>query len=37
MITNMNTLKELVNKIYTDLQKSDWIKKYPDLTEKGIV
>lgn len=37
MITNMNTLKELVNKIYTDLQKSDWIKKYPDLAEKGIV
>ena len=33
----MNTLKELVNKIYTDLQQSDWIKQYPDLAEKDIV
>lgn len=33
----MNTLKELVNKIYTDLQQSDWIQQYPDLTEKGFV
>ena len=33
----MNTLKELVNKIYTDLQKSDWIEQYPDLAEKDIV
>lgn len=33
----MNTLKELVNKIYTDLQESDWIKQYPNLTEKSFV
>lgn len=33
----MNTLKELVNKIYADLQKSDWIKQYPDLTEKAFI
>ena len=33
----MNTLKELVNKIYNDLQESDWIEEYPDLSEKGIV
>ena len=33
----MNSLKDLVNKIYNDLQKSDWIKQYPDLTEKTFV
>ena len=33
----MKTLKELVDKIYNDLQKSDWIKEYPDLTGKDIV
>jgi hypothetical protein len=33
----MSTLKELVNKIYTDLQKSDRIKQYPDLTEKAFI
>ena len=33
----MNTLKELVNKIYTDLQSTDWIEQYPDLTEKDVV
>ena len=33
----MNSLKELVNKIYTDLQESDWIEQYPDLSEKDIV
>jgi hypothetical protein len=33
----MDTLKELVSKIYNDLQKSDWIEQYPDLTEKDIV
>jgi len=33
----METLKKLVNKIHTDLQKSDWIKQYPDLTGKGFV
>ncbi len=33
----MNTLKELVTKIYNDLQKSDWIKQYTDLTEKSFI
>jgi len=33
----METLKELVNKIYTDLQESDWIRQYPDLVEKSFV
>ncbi len=33
----MNTLKELVNKIYTDLQESERIIQYPDLKEKGVV
>lgn len=33
----MKTLKELVNKIYTDLQESDWIKQYPDLAVKSFV
>ena len=33
----MNSLKELINKIYNDLQKSDWIEQYPDLFEKDIV
>ena len=33
----METLKELVNKIYTDLQESDWIKQYPDLAVKSFV
>ena len=33
----MDTLRELVNKIYNDLQDSDWINQYPDLTEKDIV
>ena len=33
----MNTLKELVNKIYIDLQESVWIQQYPDLTEKDVV
>lgn len=33
----MNSLKELVNKIHNDLQESDWIKEYPDLTDKSIV
>ena len=23
--------------IYTDLQESDWVKQYPDLTEKDVV
>ena len=32
----MNTLKELVGKIHFDLQKSDWIKEYPDLSKKMI-
>lgn len=33
----MNTLKELVNKVYTELQSTDWIEQYPDLSEKDIV
>lgn len=33
----MNTLKELLNKVYLDLQKTDWIKEYPDLSEKRVV
>lgn len=33
----MNTLKELVNKVYTDLEKSDWIEQYPDLARKDVV
>jgi len=33
----MNSLKELIDKIYNDLQKSDWIEQYPDLAEKDIV
>ena len=33
----MNSLKELIDKIYNDLQKSDWIEQYPDLSEKDIV
>lgn len=33
----MNTLKELLNKVYLDLQKSDWLKEYPDLSEKRVV
>ena len=30
----MNTLKELVNKVYLDLQSSEWINEYPELSEK---
>lgn len=33
----MNTLRELVNKVYTDLQRSDRVKEYPDLAEKDVV
>jgi hypothetical protein len=33
----MNSLKELIYKIYNDLQKSDWVEQYPDLAEKNIV
>ena len=33
----MNTLKELLNKVYLDLQNSDRIDEYPDLSEKRIV
>ena len=33
----MNTLKELINKVDTDLQKSDWLNQYPDLEEKDIL
>ena len=37
LYVTMNTLKELVNNVYTDLQKSDWINQYPELTEKSTV
>ena len=30
----MNTLKNLVDKIYINLQSSDWIKEYPELSKK---
>lgn len=33
----MNTLKDLLDRVYNDLQNSDWIKQYPDLTEKKFV
>lgn len=33
----MNSLKELLNKVYLDLQKSNWIKEYPDLSEKRVI
>ncbi len=33
----MNNLKELVNKVYKDLQESDWVKQYPELRQKGVV
>lgn len=33
----MNSLKELFNKVYLDLQKSNWIKEYPDLSEKRVI
>ncbi len=33
----MNTLKDLVNKVYTELQATDRVKEYPDLTEKWSV
>ena len=33
----MNNLKELINKVYKDLQESDWIDQYPELREKDVV
>lgn len=33
----MNKLKELVDKVYLDLQSSDWIKEYPELSKKRNV
>ena len=33
----MNTLKELVNKVYNDLQESDWINEYPELNDRSVV
>ena len=33
----MNTLKELLDKVYLNLQNSDWIKEHPDLSEKRVV
>lgn len=33
----MSTLKDLVNRVYADLQESDWIGQYPDFKEKSFV
>ena len=33
----MNSLKDLVKKIYIDLQQSDWINEYPELNEKYVL
>lgn len=33
----MNTLKELVIKIYSDLQNSERINEYPDLSNKKVL
>lgn len=33
----MERLKELVDKIYVDLQDTDWIVQYPELSEKSIL
>lgn len=33
----MNKLRDLVEKVYNDLQQSDWINEYPELMEKDIV
>ena len=33
----MNNLKELINKVYEDLQESDWIQQYPELKQKDVV
>lgn len=33
----MNTLKELLDKVYLNLQNSEWINEYPDLSEKRVV
>ena len=33
----MNTLKELLDKVYLNLQDSNWIDEYPDLSEKRVV
>ena len=33
----MNRLKELVDKVYLDLQKTEWINEYPELSEKKNV
>ena len=33
----MDRLKELVDKIYNDLQKSDWINEYPEFKDKNVI
>ena len=33
----MDKLKQLVEKVYNDLQQSDRIDEYPELTEKDVV
>lgn len=33
----MNKLKELVDKVYLDLQSTEWINEYPELSKKRVV
>lgn len=33
----MNTLKDLVNKVYSNLQQSEWIIEYPELSDKRLI
>ena len=33
----MNSLKELIDKIYLNIQKTDLLKKYPEYTDKKMV
>ena len=33
----MQTLKELVTKVYTEFQTTDWAQEYPDLTDIHIL
>lgn len=33
----MQTLKELINKVYSEFQTTDWANEYPDLNDKRII
>lgn len=33
----MNSLKELINKVYSELNKSDWIIQYPELSDINLL